>query len=89
MIDYSALWDEEASFESVVETYQRLIDTGQVWFLEGHVGRTADELIDAGYCMLSKEPRRNYYGILQLTRYQVEPGSVGSPEYVAERKTNH
>lgn len=40
----------ELSEEEVVELFQTMIDSGQVWILQGHYGRTAAALIDAGLC---------------------------------------
>ena len=36
--------------EEMVEFFQKLIDNGMAWTLQGHYGRTAKALIDAGYC---------------------------------------
>ena len=36
--------------ETVLSAWQYLIDTGRCWTLQGWYGRTAQQLIDAGYC---------------------------------------
>ena len=38
-----------------VELFQELINNGMAWSLQGHYGRTAVQLIEAGYCT---SPRR-------------------------------
>jgi hypothetical protein len=43
-------WIETDSEEEVVEAWQRLIDTGLAWRLQGWFGRTAQSLIAAGVC---------------------------------------
>ena len=40
----------EMAQEEVVEFFQELIDTGVVWELQGHYGRTALRLIEWGLC---------------------------------------
>jgi len=40
----------EGTEEEVLEAWQYLIDTGIVWTLQGWFGRTAQQLIDAGFC---------------------------------------
>ena len=40
----------EASDEQVIAGFQKLIDSGLVWSLQGAYGRMAQRLIDDGYC---------------------------------------
>jgi len=40
----------EMSDERTIEFFQGLIDSGMAWSLQGHYGRTAVALIEAGHC---------------------------------------
>ena len=42
----------ELSDDDIVVLFQHLIDTGLAWKLQGHYGRTAMRLVEAGYCHL-------------------------------------
>jgi hypothetical protein len=47
LIDYEA---GVLNYEDTIDMYQELIDTGLAWRLQGHYGRTAQRLIEDGYC---------------------------------------
>lgn len=81
-MSYDFLYDEETSEEDVIIGYQTLIDSGDAWRLEGHVGRTAMEFINNGQCMLGEEGHCDYYGNYVPSRHEVKAGTKGSKEFV-------
>jgi L-amino acid N-acyltransferase YncA len=81
MTDLSALWRDDATDEEITEVYQHLVDTGDAWRLEGSVGRTAMDLIEAGAIVLGEVGHRDFYGNYVPSRHEVEPGTKGSVEY--------
>ena len=62
---------------------QRLIDAG-AWGLEGSVGRAMMAAIEDGRCMLGPEGHRDYWGNYIPSRFEVEPGTKGSPEFAGQ-----
>ena len=47
IMDYEA---GDLELEDTLTLFQELIDTGLAWRLQGHYGRTAQRLIEDGYC---------------------------------------
>ena len=45
----------ELTEKEVIELFQELINTGEVWSLQGSYGRLAKQLIEAGLCNYRKE----------------------------------
>lgn len=84
MHNMTAIWNPEAPEDEFVKAYQYLINTGQAWRLEGHVGRTAMALIEEGRCVLGKQAYTDYYGGRIPSRDEVKAGSKGSLEYAAK-----
>lgn len=83
---YAVLVTGVDSEEEHVAGYQELIDSGTAWRLEGSVGREAMRLIEEGYCTLGPVGHTDYYGNYVPSKTEVEPGTKGSPEFVAARE---
>ena len=52
-IDVGKIMDYESgemSDDDTINFFQELIDNGMAWELQGHYGRTAQALIEQGYC---------------------------------------
>ena len=67
------------------ESIQRLINSGMAWLMEGSIGRACMRAIEAGACMCGTEAKRDAYGNVVPSRYEVKPGTKGSFDYVVER----
>jgi hypothetical protein len=51
-LDKIIAWEngEMEDLDELVDFFQGMIDSGVVWQLQGHYGRTAQTLIEAGVC---------------------------------------
>lgn len=67
------------------EQAQKQINSLHAWRFEGSVGRNMMEFLKAGYCMLGKEPTTDYWGNRIPSRDEVQEGTMGSYQFVAER----
>ena len=66
------------------EQIQRLINTGMAWRMEGAIGRECMHAIEAGRAMCGVESKRDYWGNVVPSRYDVVAGTKGSFDFVAE-----
>ena len=69
-----------------IAMFQDAINSGLAWRMQGSYGRQAMALIEAGKCMLGEVGHRDYWGNYVPSRYEVQPGTKGSPEYVADHE---
>ena len=52
----------EATEDEIIENFQKGINDGSVWKLQGFYGRTAKALIDQGLCNYASDRTYDYYG---------------------------
>lgn len=69
-----------------VAMFQKMIDDGSAWRLQGSYGREAMRMIEAGLCTLGPVGHRDYYGNYVPSKFEVKSGTKGSPEYVRGRE---
>lgn len=84
-MNLDALWREDATEDEYLDALQEAVNTGVAWKLEGAVGRAAMNAIEAGQIALGETGHRDYWGNYVPSRHEVEPGTKGSAEFVAER----
>ena len=80
--DIIAYEEGELDEESTIAMFQKAINSGLAWKLQGNYGRLAMDYINAGLCMLGEEGHRDYYGNYVPSRHEVKPGTKGSQEFV-------
>jgi hypothetical protein len=64
---------------------QSLINSGQVWRMEGSMGRSAMAALESGACMLGTKGCKDYWGNYVPSRSEVAEGTKGSPQLVIEQ----
>lgn len=65
---------------------QAMIDSGQVWFMEGSAGRGAMQAIENGDVVLGPVPRSDYWGNYIPSRYEVKRDTKGSIGYARKAR---
>ena len=69
----------ELSEIAEIKLFQKLINSGDVWHLQGSYGRRAMQLLRERKCELATIPFRDAYGNRIPSRYEVITGESGSP----------
>lgn len=64
---------------------QHAINEGSAWRFQGSFGRAMMGAIESGTAMLGKIGHRDYWGNYVPSRTEVQQGTKGSYDYVAER----
>ena len=64
--------------ENGLDEMQKLIDCGEVWKMEGSMGRNAMQLLELGACMLPEEDYQDFYGNMIPSRNRLKPGTKGT-----------
>ena len=80
---YTIEEDTEATEEDYFYSIQRAINSG-MWGLQGSYGRAMMDAINGGFCLLGKQPARDYYGNRIPSRDEVQEGTKGSYTYVSK-----
>lgn len=57
---------------------QRLINSGEVWKMEGSMGRTAMSYLEQGICYLPLKSFTDYYGNKIPSRAELQEGTKGT-----------
>ena len=67
------------------DALQAMIDAGS-WSFQGSMGRAMMDAIEDGRCILGPNGARDYWGNYIPSRFEVEPGTMGSIGYAAKRQ---
>ena len=83
--DYAVIEEGEGTEEDYAVAMQNAINDGVAWKFQGSVGREMMAALEAGVCMLGKTGADDYWGNYIPSRDQVQEGTKGSYQYVADR----
>jgi len=75
--------EDETSELEYYSAIQRTINAG-LWGLQGSYGRTMMDAIKSGHCLLGQNDAHDYWGTHIPSRDQVQAGTKGSYDFVAE-----
>lgn len=73
--------EDEATY---YEAMQRQINAGDIWHLQGSMGRAAMDAIKSGKCLVGREARKDFYGNVVPGRDMLEQGTKGTRDFVAK-----
>lgn len=73
-----------ATMQQYYAAIQRSINAG-LWGLQGSYGRTMMDAIKSGHCLLGQNDAYDYWGTHIPSRDQVQAGTKGSFDFVAEQ----
>jgi hypothetical protein len=87
-LDDAAIIEGETETEEpeYFEALQRAINGGDAWRLQGAYGRAMMRAIEAGACLLGPAAVADAYGNPIPSRHEVEPGTKGSRDFVANAR---
>lgn len=83
--DIFVIEDPEGNEDDYYPSIQRAINSLSAWRFQGSMGRAMMDAIEGGACMLGHEDTTDYYGNHIPSRHQVEEGTKGSFQFVADR----
>jgi hypothetical protein len=75
----------------VAPLYQFIINSGDVWNLQGYHGSNAIIFIEQGLCVYGAKPFKSAYGMLYPSRFDIsdnEPGSIAYQEKMGHKPIN-
>lgn len=88
--EYSFKWETNGlNHKDTIKLFQYLIDEGHAWNLQKSYKRTAEELIEAGYCTLSYKETDGHciWGNIKIpAKHDLKPNAPGTDAYVQKRK---